>query len=116
METTSAASRVLAAQPAPTAGLAARALRAITRDRHGPGSWEAPNGPFPSATDVAIAFAIRSNTLRVETRAGRFGDYVALSGEAALIVDLVGSTAVSTPLASTKAKACAQKTPQKSRL
>ena len=40
---------------------------------------------FLSAPDVAIAIAIRSNTLRVETRAGRFGDYVALSDEARLI-------------------------------
>jgi hypothetical protein len=43
---------------------------------------------FP-APDVAIAIAIRSNTLLVETRAGRFGDYVVLSDEARLIeVDL----------------------------
>ena len=40
---------------------------------------------FLSATDLAIAFAIRSNTLRVETRSGRFGDYVAVSDDTGLI-------------------------------
>ena len=40
---------------------------------------------FLSATDLAIAVAIRSNTLRVQTRSGRFGDYVAISDDAGLI-------------------------------
>jgi hypothetical protein len=39
-----------------------------------------------SATDLAIAVAIKANTLRMEVRPSRFGDtYVALSDEAGLI-------------------------------
>lgn len=39
---------------------------------------------FPHPTSRS-RLTIRSNTLRVETRAGRFGDYVAPSDEARLI-------------------------------
>ncbi len=39
-----------------------------------------------SATDLAIAVAIRSNTLRTEVRPSRFGDtFVAISDDAGLI-------------------------------
>jgi hypothetical protein len=39
-----------------------------------------------SSTDLAIALAISSNTLRVEVRPSRFGDtFVALSDEVGLI-------------------------------
>jgi hypothetical protein len=70
----------------PTAGLAARSLRAITRERRGSGPWKAPKRPvfFPQPT-LRSRLQFGSNTLPVETRAGRFGDYVVLSDEAGLI-------------------------------
>jgi hypothetical protein len=40
---------------------------------------------FLSSTDLAIALAIRSSTLVVETKSGRFGDYVAISDSRGLI-------------------------------
>ena len=47
---------------------------------------EGPKRPvfFPQST-LRSRLQFGSNTLRVETRAGRFGDYVVLSDEAGLI-------------------------------
>lgn len=38
-----------------------------------------------SATDLAIAVAIKANTLRIERREGRFGEFFAISDDHGLI-------------------------------